>query len=86
MLAILPGLDVEKAGGWVKILAAPKVVSDDEPHFRKVGARFLGEKIQDVEVVPLPGVGTLTVELAGDRPWNRVQRGETAQHVVQLLD
>jgi glutamate racemase len=29
------------------------VVSDDEPHFRKVGARFLGEKIQQVEVVPL---------------------------------
>jgi glutamate racemase len=29
------------------------VVSDDEPHFRRVGARFLGEKIQDVEVVPL---------------------------------
>ncbi|HEY6808845.1 MAG TPA: glutamate racemase [Gemmatimonadales bacterium] len=28
-------------------------VSDDEPHFRKVGARFLGEKIRDVEVVPL---------------------------------
>src|SRR2546429_3545503 len=29
------------------------VVSDDEPHFRRVGARFLGEKLQDVEVVPL---------------------------------
>jgi len=29
------------------------VVSDDEPHFRKVGARFLGEQIQQVEVVPL---------------------------------
>ena len=29
------------------------VVSDDEPHFRKVGARFLGEKIRKVEVVPL---------------------------------
>ena len=29
------------------------VVSDDEPHFRKVGARFLGEKIKLVEVVPL---------------------------------
>lgn len=29
------------------------VVSDDEPHFRKVGARFLGEKIKTVEVVPL---------------------------------
>src|SRR5947199_172876 len=29
------------------------VVSDDEPHFRKVGAKFLGEKLQDVEVVPL---------------------------------
>ena len=29
------------------------VVSDDEPHFRKVGARFLGEKIKQVEVVPL---------------------------------
>jgi glutamate racemase len=29
------------------------VVSDDEPHFRKVGARFLGEKLQQVEVVPL---------------------------------
>ncbi|MBI1968248.1 MAG: glutamate racemase, partial [Gemmatimonadetes bacterium] len=29
------------------------VVSDDEPHFRKVGARFLGEKLKDVEVVPL---------------------------------
>ena len=28
-------------------------VSDDEPHFRRVGARFLGEKIRDVEVVPL---------------------------------
>ena len=29
------------------------VVSDDELHFRKVGARFLGEKLQKVEVVPL---------------------------------
>ena len=29
------------------------VVSDDEPHFRKVGARFLGEKIKKVEVAPL---------------------------------
>jgi glutamate racemase len=29
------------------------VVSDDEPHFRKVGARFLGERLRDVEVVPL---------------------------------
>src|SRR5438309_2046433 len=29
------------------------VVSDDEPHFRKVGARFLGEKLKQVEVVPL---------------------------------
>jgi len=29
------------------------VVSDDEPHFRQVGARFLGEKLQKVEVVPL---------------------------------
>jgi len=29
------------------------VVSDDEPHFRKVGARFLGEKLRKVEVVPL---------------------------------
>ena len=29
------------------------VVSDDEPHFRKVGARFLGEKVKQVEVVPL---------------------------------
>jgi glutamate racemase len=29
------------------------VVSDDEPHFRKVGARFLGEKLKEVEVVPL---------------------------------
>jgi glutamate racemase len=29
------------------------VVSDDEPHFRKVGAKFLGEKLKQVEVVPL---------------------------------
>ncbi len=29
------------------------VVSDDEPHFRRVGARFLGETVQSVEVVPL---------------------------------
>ena len=29
------------------------VVSDDEPHFRRVGARFLGEKLQEVAVVPL---------------------------------
>jgi len=29
------------------------VVSDDEPHFRKVGARFLGERLQTVEVVRL---------------------------------
>ena len=29
------------------------VVSDDEPHFRNVGARFLGEKVQQVEVVSL---------------------------------
>jgi len=29
------------------------VVSDDEPHFRKVGARFLGEKLQHIEVVRL---------------------------------
>jgi glutamate racemase len=29
------------------------VVSDDEPHFRKVGALFLGEKLKQVDVVPL---------------------------------
>ncbi len=29
------------------------VVSDDEPHFRSVGARFLGERLRNVEVVPL---------------------------------
>ncbi len=29
------------------------VVSDDEPHFRKVGALFLGETLKQVEVVPL---------------------------------
>ena len=29
------------------------VVSDDEPHFRKVGALLLGEKLKRVEVVPL---------------------------------
>lgn len=29
------------------------VVSDDEPHFRRVGARFLGERLQDVELAPL---------------------------------
>ena len=29
------------------------VVSDDEPHFRRIGARFVGEKLQDVAVVPL---------------------------------
>jgi glutamate racemase len=29
------------------------VVSDDEPHFRRVGAQFLGERLRDVEVVPL---------------------------------
>jgi glutamate racemase len=29
------------------------VVSDDEPHFRKIGARFLGETLRDVAVVPL---------------------------------
>jgi hypothetical protein len=29
------------------------VVSDDEPRFRRVGARFLGEKLQDVELVTL---------------------------------
>jgi glutamate racemase len=29
------------------------VISDDEPRFRKVGARFLGGRIQHVEVVPL---------------------------------
>jgi glutamate racemase len=29
------------------------VISDDEPHFRRVGARFLGERLQQVEVVPL---------------------------------
>lgn len=29
------------------------VVSDDEPRFRRVGARFLGEQLQDVAVVPL---------------------------------
>jgi glutamate racemase len=29
------------------------VVSDDEAHFRKVGALFLGEKLKQVEVVPL---------------------------------
>jgi glutamate racemase len=29
------------------------VVSDDEPHFRRVGARFLGEKLGQVAVVPL---------------------------------
>ncbi|MGH7753328.1 MAG: glutamate racemase, partial [Gemmatimonadales bacterium] len=29
------------------------VVSDDEPHFRNVGARFLGDNLRKVEVVPL---------------------------------
>ena len=29
------------------------VVSDDEPHFRKVGALFLGAKLKQVEVVLL---------------------------------
>ena len=29
------------------------VVSDDEPHFRSVGARFLGEKLQSVHVVSM---------------------------------
>jgi glutamate racemase len=29
------------------------VVSDDEPRFRRVGAQFLGEKLQTVELVPL---------------------------------
>lgn len=29
------------------------VVSDDEPHFRRVGALFLGENLKQVEVVPL---------------------------------
>jgi glutamate racemase len=29
------------------------VVSDDESHFRSVGARFLGERLRQVEVVPL---------------------------------
>ncbi len=29
------------------------VVSDDEPHFRRVGAQFLGDRLQRVEVVPL---------------------------------
>lgn len=29
------------------------VVSDDEPRFRAVGARFLGERLQRVDVVPL---------------------------------
>jgi glutamate racemase len=29
------------------------VVSDDEPRFRMVGARFLGEKLQAVELAPL---------------------------------
>jgi glutamate racemase len=29
------------------------VVSDDEAHFRNVGAQFLGEMLRDVEVVPL---------------------------------
>lgn len=48
-------LELEKKG---LLAAAGKhehlfVVSDDEPHFRKVGARFLGGRIQHVEVVPL---------------------------------
>lgn len=29
------------------------VVSDDEQHFRRIGARFLGEHLQEVELVPL---------------------------------
>jgi glutamate racemase len=29
------------------------VVSDDEALFRRVGARFLGEQLQDVELAPL---------------------------------
>ena len=29
------------------------VVSDDEPHFRRVGARFLGGRLQHVEVAPV---------------------------------
>jgi hypothetical protein len=44
-------------GGLSAPGAAPSVhrfiVSDDEPHFRRVGARFLGEKLQHVEVAPL---------------------------------
>jgi len=43
------GLDVDGA-------AAPThrfVVSDDEPRFRRVGEKFLGDKLKDVEVVPL---------------------------------
>ncbi len=53
--AMAVALELEKKG----LLAAGGshehlfVVSDDEPHFRKVGARFLGEKIKKVEVVPL---------------------------------
>jgi glutamate racemase len=45
------GLAAPGGGG-----AAPAhrfVVSDDEPRFRKVGARFLGETLREVEVVPL---------------------------------
>jgi glutamate racemase len=49
-------LEIEQRG-----LAAPPgsdpvhrfVVSDDEPHFRSVGAKFLGGKVQQVEVVRL---------------------------------
>jgi glutamate racemase len=29
------------------------VVSDDEPHFRQVGARFLGERLREVDLVAL---------------------------------
>ena len=43
--------DPARGGGF-----APRhrfVVSDDEPRFRKVSELFLGEKLSDVEVVPL---------------------------------
>ena len=48
--------EIERRGLAAPPTSAPThtfVVSDDEPHFRRVGARFLGDRLQRVDVVPL---------------------------------
>ena len=53
-----PAASSRRAGCWPLPIPGGRpmhhfVVSDDEPRFRRVGARFSGEQLQNVELVPL---------------------------------